>query len=329
MSSDFVDKIERYAIFRLDSEGYVRTWNAGAEQIKGYSRDEIRGTHYETFFPDEAVENRTPQRLLDRAETQGSVTGRGWRIHKDGSRFWADFTLTALFDASGELSGFAKVLQDTTAQRHYEQQLERQNEQLAEFASQASHDLKNPLGVAQGRLKLAGEECDSRHIDVAADAVERGLTLVDDLLTRARDRDRAGEVDEINLAQIATRCWQTVDTATETLVVDTDQTVTADPIRLEQILSNLFANAVKYGPDGVTVTVGELDDGFYVADSGPGIPESRRERVFDKEYSSDGTGLGLHIVQENIAGQGWKISVTDSETGGARFEITGVRFADE
>lgn len=181
----------------MDTEGNVSTWNAGAEQIKGYSQNEILGTHYRTFFTEEAVDQGTPEQLLTRAETEGSVTGRGWRVHKDGSRFWVDFTLTALFDDSGQLRGFTKVLQDVTAQREYQQKLERQNERLEEFASQVSHDLINPLNVALGRLKIAGEEYDSDHLGEATTAVKRSLTLVDDLLSQARDEAAATVMEAV------------------------------------------------------------------------------------------------------------------------------------
>jgi len=327
--TNFVDEVETYSIFKMDTEGNVSTWNAGAEQIKGYSQNEILGTHYRTFFTEEAVDQGTPERLLTRAETEGSVTGRGWRVHKDGSRFWADFTLTALFEDSGQLRGFTKVLQDVTAQREYQQQLERQNERLEEFASQVSHDLRNPLNVALGRLKIAGEEYNSDHLDEATTAVERSLTLVDDLLSQARDEAAATVMEAVNLAETAKWCWRTIRTANETLVIETDQTVTAMPTQLKQILDNLLANAVEHGGEGVTVTVGDLENGFYVADSGSGIPEDEYDRVFEKGRSTGGeTGLGLHIVRQNVETLGWEISVTESMAGGARFEITGVEILE-
>lgn len=171
VATNFVDDIEHYAIFMMDQDGYVSTWNTGAEQIKGYAESEILGTHYRTFFTEEAVKQGTPERLLTRAATEGAVTGQGWRVHKDGHRFWADFTLTVLSDESGDPRGFAKVLQDVTSQREYQQQLERKNERLEEFAGHVSHDIKSPLNVAIGRLELAREECDSDDLEAASIAV--------------------------------------------------------------------------------------------------------------------------------------------------------------
>ncbi|MFB6169907.1 MAG: PAS domain-containing sensor histidine kinase [Haloarculaceae archaeon] len=324
MTPDFVDEVTNYAIFAMDTDGTVTTWNAGAEQIKGYSEEEILGTHYRTFFPEEAIDQGTPERLLVRAETEGSVTGRGWRIHKDGSRFWADFTLTAVHESDGSLRGFTKVLQDLTAEREYQKLLERQNEQLEDFSGKVSHDLTNPLTVARGRLELARETSDDPDLERAAAAVDRSLEIVDELRSQSREGVDAGAVEEVSLAETAKWCWRGIETANETLVVETDQRVRAVPSRLKQILDNLLSNAVEHGGNGVTVTVGDLADGFYVSDNGSGIPEADRERVFERGYTTSGTGLGLHIVRENVEVHGWTVEATDSEERGAEFRIHGV-----
>jgi len=324
-----VDAIEDYAIFRMDPDGYVTTWNAGAERIKGYSEDEAIGRHFETFFPAEAVDQRTPERLLAHAEAEGTARGRGWRLRKDGSRFWADFSLTALYDETGALSGFAKVVKDATAQHRYEQQLERQNEQLEAFASRVSHDLTNPLNLAAGRLELAREKCDCPDLDDAAHALERSLDLVDGLLALVRDERDAEEARPLALAETVKSCWRTIQTTNETLVVETERTIIAVPSHLQRIVDNLLANAVEHGGEGVTVTVGDLEDGFYVADSGTGIPADERETVLEHGYSCvGGTGLGLHIVREGAEAQGWDVRVTESDAGGARIEIRGVEIAE-
>lgn len=207
-----------------------------------------------------------------------------------------------------------------------ERQLERQNERLAEFASVVSHDLRNPLNVAQGRLELVRQECDCEHLDVALRAHERMETLVGDLMVLAREGERPIEVEPVVLEEIVGRCWRNVATSEARLAVETDVTIRADRNRLQQLLENLIRNAVEHGGTGVTVTVGDLEDGFYVADDGPGIPEDDREAVFDFGYSTtqDGTGFGLNIVEQASDAHGWDVSVTESGDGGARFEITGV-----
>jgi PAS domain S-box-containing protein len=317
-----VDGIEEYAIFMLDTEGYVATWNAGAEQIKGYTADEIVGAHYDTFFPDDALDEGRPERLLARARVEGSVTGDGWRVRKDGSRFRADFTVTALYDDSDDLRGFAKVTQDLTDRRRREQELDQRDRRLDELASIVSHDLRNPLGVADGRLELAREECESDHLDEAAEAIERSRALVDDVLTLAREGQELGDVEPVALAETVESCWRSVETAAATLVTDTDRTIRADRSRLQQLLENLVRNAVEHGGEEATVWIGGTDDGFYVEDDGPGIPEDERARVFEAGHSTadGGVGLGLVVVREIADAHGWAVEVAESEHGGTRVE---------
>jgi PAS domain S-box-containing protein len=215
---------------------------------------------------------------------------------------------------------------DITDRKERERELARQNDRLEKFANVVSHDLKNPLNVAQGRLELASEQYESEDLDSAARAVDRSLTLIEDLLTLARQGQAVGDVESVQLAEICESCWQTVETGDSTLSIETDRTIRADPGRLKQLLENLMRNAIEHGGKRVSITVGDLDDGFYVADDGAGIPEDEREDVFEAGYSTtdEGTGFGLNIVNEIVEAHGWEITVCDSTEGGARFEITGV-----
>jgi PAS domain S-box-containing protein len=210
-------------------------------------------------------------------------------------------------------------------------ELERQNERLEKFTSVVSHDLRNPLQLATGRVELAQNECDSPHLLDAADALERMDTLIADLLTIAGGGKRVQETDTVGLSAAAEECWTWVETEDATLTVGTDRTIRADENRLEQLLENLMLNAVEHGGDAVTVTVGDLDGGFYVADDGPGIAPDERTAVFDAGYSTadSGTGFGLSIVKEMAEAHGWEVGITAAEDGGARFEITGVEFVDQ
>ena len=232
-------------------------------------------------------------------------------------------------------------------EREYE--LKRKNERLEQFTSFVSHDLKNPLNVADLRLELAMEDCDSEHLRDVAVALDRMETLTDDLLTLAKAGQHVDDVESIHLATLARTCWQTVRTAGASLELETDQTVLADRTRLQQLLENLIRNAVEHGSTSprshapedavehgtsdaeegesdVTVTIDALEGGFYVADNGRGIPEADRDSIFEHGYSTadGGTGFGLAIVADIVEAHDWSIMVTDSDAGGARFEITGV-----
>ncbi|MFB6132147.1 MAG: GAF domain-containing protein [Halanaeroarchaeum sp.] len=208
--------------------------------------------------------------------------------------------------------------------------LQRQNDRLEEFASVVSHDLRNPLNVAQGRLALAREETHNEHLDEAADAVDRSLALIDDLLTLAREGTEIGTLETVDLEAVATACWGVTDAASATFQVAETATITADRSRLKQLLENLFRNAIEHGGEDVTVTLGTLETGFYVEDDGPGIPASMRETLFEMGASTgaDGLGLGLNIVRQIVEAHGWAITATESAAGGARFEITGVEGAE-
>ena len=210
-----------------------------------------------------------------------------------------------------------------------EDELTRQRDRLDQFASVVSHDLRNPINVASGRLKLAAEECDSDQLDVIDRALTRMEELIDDALLLARQGQTVGETEAVALADLVSQCWGTVATADATIDAECDVTLQADPSRLADVFENLFRNAVEHGDDNVSITVAMTDDGFYIADDGSGIPEDKREQIFETGYSTnrDGTGFGLAIVREIVEAHGWEITVGDSETGGARFDITGVDIA--
>ncbi|MCD2201207.1 response regulator [Halobacterium sp. KA-4] len=235
-------------------------------------------------------------------------------------------------------------VQQTAQLRARERELSKQNDRLSQFASVVSHDLRNPLNVAEGRLELVQETGETEHLDKVATAHERMQALIDDLLALTRDGTDATDVDTIELDALVQDCWATVDTEDATLVADATASVHGDESRVRQLFENLLRNAVEHGSTsptsqarqdavehtapGVTVTVGTLEDnsGFYVADDGPGIPDEERETVFEYGYSTcdAGTGFGLHIVEQVADAHGWTVSVTESDAGGARFEVTDV-----
>lgn len=207
-------------------------------------------------------------------------------------------------------------------------QLERQNDRLEEFASIVSHDLRNPLNVAELRLDLAREDCESEHLDKVDCAHMRMETLIDNLLALAREGSTVIAPEPVDLATVAVDASIQVETTDTTFATSIEQPILADESALKQLLENLFRNATEHNDDCVTVTVGELADGFYVEDDGSGIAADKHDTVFETGYSTskDGTGLGLRIVKQIVEAHGWQIDVTAGSDGGARFEITDVAF---
>lgn len=233
-------------------------------------------------------------------------------------------------------------------------ELKRQRDRLDQFAGVIAHDLRNPLGIAMGYLTVAREKGDETAFDRVETALDRMQILIDDVLGLARRGGAALDVGPTELAASVDRAWANVEAPRATLrnVVATEDSVLADTGQLMELLENLFRNSVEHGSTGsrtttwsddtaengstdeesVTIDVGLLPSGrgVYVADDGPGIPEDRREELFEFGYTTTGgTGFGLAIVKQIVAAHGWTIEVIDSETGGARFEIRGVVRADD
>ncbi|PSP43570.1 hypothetical protein BRC68_06510, partial [Halobacteriales archaeon QH_6_64_20] len=206
------------------------------------------------------------------------------------------------------------------------EELERQNDRLEEFASVVSHDLRNPLGVAQGYLEMvreSGAEEDFAKIDRAHDRME---AIIEDVLTLARQGRTVGDTHSVSLADVVETAWSAVETTdTELTIEEGLGTIEADESRLRELFENLFRNAIEHGGEDVTVRVGELanERGFFVEDGGPGIPADEREQVFDHGFSTseEGTGFGLPIVRRIAEAHDWNTTVSEGESGGARFEI--------
>jgi len=211
-----------------------------------------------------------------------------------------------------------------------ERQLQQTNRRLENFASIVSHDLRNPLTTMEGSLELAERTGDTEDFERCRQTISQMRRLIEDLLTLARDGDIVESTVPVDLQEAAESAWHAVPTEDASLSVETNLTIEADNDRVEQLLGNLYRNAVEHGDPTVTVRIGECEDGFFVADDGPGLPQESGEDVFNAGYSttSDGTGLGLDIVRQISEAHGWDVSDHESTEGGARFEITGVKRPD-
>ena len=296
-------------------------------EMTGYDREAALGRNCR-FLQGPETDEAAVAELRAAIEAGEPVTTTLRNYRRDGEAFWNRVSIAPIRDTDGGVVRWIGFQEDVTERKRYQRRLERQNARLERFASVLSHDLRNPLQVARGRLELArsGGEGGNEDLDAVEDAHTRMETLIDDLLALVRDSDGEVTPEPASLGATAESCWGAIDTGGATLRVDTDRTLRADPARFRRLLTNLLANASEHG--GPTVTVGAMDGGFYVADDGPGIPESERDRVFEVGYSgADGIGFGLFIVEEFAAAHGWTVDVTASEDGGARFDVAGVEDA--
>ncbi|MXR41457.1 GAF domain-containing protein [Halobaculum sp. WSA2] len=237
---------------------------------------------------------------------------------RSGRDRWADHEVVLVRSLADMI---AASLERMERERH----LAAQNDRLDEFASVVAHDLRNPLNVLTGSLDMARRTGDDEHFDRASRSADRIDEIIDTVLGLSRSGQDIGETEMLGVGSVARTAWEGVATDGATLVVDAPGQYDADRRRLTDVFSNLFRNAIEHGGDDTEVTVGGLSDGrtgFYVADDGPGMPDDMGD-PFDQGHSgeSGGTGLGLTIVRRVVEAHGWSVDVTDSEAGGARFEV--------
>nr|WP_252718752.1 PAS domain-containing sensor histidine kinase [Haloarcula sp. CBA1122] len=237
-------------------------------------------------------------------------------------------------DSHRKADTFQLVSRDITERVERQRELERQNERLEEFASVVSHDLRNPLNVAQGAVDLLGEPADSEEAELIA-KIDRSLDrmgcIIEDVLTLARQGQTVSDPKETELSTLASTAWTWIEAEQASMSVESSTELAADSGRVQDLLANLFRNAIEHNDGDVEIEVGllESNDGFYIADNGEGV-EDDADDVFEMGYSSteDGTGFGLAIVEQVAEAHGWEVSLTDSDSGGARFEVTDVELHD-
>ncbi|WP_434522556.1 ATP-binding protein [Halorubrum sp. AS12] len=316
-----------------DGNPVVRQVNDAFEDTFGYDADTVLGESIDEYIVPPDAESEADD-LNERLQRGENVRREVTRTTADGPRHFILHVIPIHLDAANA-AGYA-IYTDVTDRREREETLRRQNERLDEFASIVSHDLRNPLSVAEGYVDLARETGDMDHLDRAADAISRMDELVADLLSLARQGRSVGETESVSLSDIAREAWESVDTDGATLSVESDATLEANRTRLRELFENVFRNSAEHGrssPDdplsvrvGVTTRREDDDtavDGFYVEDDGHGLPEDDIDRVFESGFTTDesGTGLGLAISKRIAEAHGWTVAARAAEDGGARFEF--------
>lgn len=331
-----VEGVQDYAIFSMDPNGVVTSWNLGAERIKGYKPDEIIGKHFSTFYTPEDRANDLPKKVLHTAATEAHFTGEGWRVRKDGTRFWASVVVTALRDDEGRLYGFSKVTRDMTERKrlldtiqHHSHELElriqereESNAELEAFAYSVSHDLRAPLRAIGGFAEAMREDCaanlDERGLDYLneiTNAAARMNVLVQDLLDYGRVSRVDMTLNKVNLAEaVQHAAKQLGEDRHGSLSVDVPSELFLEAHRpvLVQVILNLLTNAFKFHGKNSVPNVrlfAERRDArvrLSVRDNGIGIAPHHQERiwkVFERLHEREaypGTGIGLAIVKRAV-----------------------------
>jgi PAS domain S-box-containing protein len=354
------ESVRDYAIFALDPNGYILTWNPGAERFNGYTAEEAIGKHFSMFYPQVDIEARKPEKELVIAAREGRVEDEGWRVRKDGTRFWSNVVITALRDKEGKLVGFAKVTRDITERRAAEQraiedarrlaEAEAANRTKSEFLAAMSHELRTPLNAIGGyvdliSLGIRGPVTEQQLADL--ERIRRSqqhlLGIVNDLLNFSRIE--AGRITydihpvPLDSAVETVRAMIEPQTAAAELTLEWPEptppaVALADRAKLEQILLNLLTNAVKFTPAGGTIGVSYAvhpeDVEVRVWDTGIGIPHERVEAVFEPfvqvgrslASAHEGTGLGLAISRDLARAMGGDLTAESTLGEGSTFTLT-------
>ena len=329
-----VEGVGDYAIFMLDPNGNIASWNLGAERSKGYTADEIVGRHFSTFYPQEAVDRGHPEYELERAAREGRYEEEGWRVRKDGSMFFANVLITAIRDASGDLLGFAKVTRDVTERQRLLDELAEAADQRAQFLAMTAHELRTPVAVINGFSSTLRdhwdelEEAERREMAAAlARSGERLSRLVDDLLTASRLEAGVLEVSPAptDLAELVGEVVRDLGAGEVTAEVPALR-VLADRGRVQQMIGNYVTNALRYGAAPVTITATQQGDAavLEVRDGGGGVEADLLPRLFGKFQrgtSQEGTGLGLFIVRELARAHGGDAWYEPQPGGGSCFSL--------
>ena len=345
-----VEGVRDYAIFMLDPGGHVATWNLGAQVNKGYLAEEILGRHFSVFYTQADIDRAWPARELELALRDGRFEDEGWRVRKDGSRFWANVVITALHDADGRHLGFSKVTRDLTQQRRIDA-LEDEGRKLTRFLAVLGHELRNPLSsIANVVSVMELEESQNPRIRRVREVLTRQVGHLKRLVDYLLDVGRIVS-GKIRLERVPLRLQDVVEGAVEAVVPEMDRHrhalrqdvdpeplwVLGDRVRLVQVLANLLQNAAKFTPDGGSIRVKLRRSGdnaeLLVADNGPGIPRDKLRHVFklfaqgDDDHATrehGGLGIGLSLVYQMVGQHGGQVSAfSTGEPGkGAEFMIT-------
>lgn len=350
-----VDSIADYAIFLLDPQGFVLSWNKGAQAIKGYRAEEIIGKHFSVFYSEEQRISRHPDQELEAAARDGQYCEEGWRIRKDGSRFWASVLITSLRDQdTGELIAFAKITRDLTEKRHNIEQLENANRELEQanktkdnFLANMSHELRTPLNSILGfndvmLMGLAGPMTDvqMKQAGYIKRAAEHLLSLINDILDLAKVQSGNLQMRfvPVKICALVPDLVSGLKPLAEEKALfldcrcDSDSLIAeGDERAIRQILTNLLSNAIKFTDHGgITIRCAVENDAIFihVQDTGIGISQNDIGKLFKgfvqlvrADRKQEGTGLGLVLSKRLAECMRGDVLVTSELGNGSTFTL--------
>ena len=353
-----IEGVTDYAIYSLDKNGNITSWNSGAQRIKGYSAQEIIGKHFSQFYTKEDAEAGLPAKVLARASAEGHFEGEGWRVRKDGSQFWSSVVITPIRNDAGEIMGFSKITRDVTDRMRLLEKIkqhsaelevriaesERTNAELEAFSYSVSHDLRAPLRAIEGFSDIIltdyGGQLPPAAVELLQNVIHsagRMNQLVQDLLNYSRLSRIDIDIAPLSVAAVVQDAIEQLDESLRDKIIasiDPALRVQAHKLTLTQSLLNLIGNALKFYPPKQTphAEVTAKREGrnvvIQVSDRGIGIARQHQERifkVFERLHTADaypGTGIGLAIVRRGIQRLGGEVGVESEPGKGSRFYIS-------
>jgi PAS domain S-box-containing protein len=298
--------------------------NEGFEELTGYDGDEVIGRNCR-FLQGEETDPDTVAAIRNAVDAGNPISTDIVNYDADGDPFWNRLEIFPVTNETGEVANFVGFQREITERQAFTSGAESQLDWLGEFGHVLSHDLKTPLSVIQGNLELAKELDDTERLDTAIDAADRLDTLIDDFANVMQQGDLVTDVEWVDPGGVF-RSLDVLETAAESLEVIDSKPILADEYALVRLAENLVKNTVEHAGEDTTMRVGTLTNGFYYEDDGPGIPQSERDDVFKPGFTTkeDGRGIGMVSINQIALAHGWEVAIEASETGGARFEFTGV-----
>lgn len=354
-----VDEVEDYAILLLDKDGYILNWNKGAEKIKGYTEKEILGKNFRLFYLAEDQQTQLPEKLIDEASSNGKAMHEGWRLRKDGTRFWGYIVITALHDDDYNIIGFSKVTRDLTERKkaedkllYYAQNIESQNKQLEQYAYVASHDLQEPLRKIRVFTSMLEQNIeDKAFVKTSIDKINIAAARMSTLITDVLKYSQLSQLDEhfktTDLNAVLQRVTEDFDLIIEEKSVVIESTplpnVKGIPIQMHQLFANLISNAIKFTKEDPVIKVTHeilahdsekefanlpLTDHYHkisFADNGIGFEQQYADQAFKLFHrlheKTSGTGIGLALCKKIVENHKGYISVYSEPGKGTTFTI--------
>jgi len=335
-----IAEVEDYAIILLDCKGNIQNWNKGAQHIKGYTEEEALKLNFRAFYLPEDRESGLPDRLLAEARANNKATHEGWRIRKDGSRFWGSVVITALHDHDGNVTGFSKVTRDLTQKKIFEDHILKQNRLLEEYAHAVSHDLQEPLRKIMVFSSILHEQTSDAALLKNIGKIENAARRMRELVRGILDYARLGEQDQATIPTDLNEILADVEADHELMLAEQHAAILRDPlpvveavpVQMHQLFTNLVGNALRHGGLGTEIRISakpqKRSPGFItitVSDNGSGFDPQYADKIFDlfRRLPGDvqGTGIGLALCRRIVENHGGSITATGEPGKGANFNV--------